>query len=1239
MSLPKMSEKLATFARNHLHVIVNSAIILAVTTIVFRNWIFSPQWPASGDIMGYISREYLYWRDYRWLLVWRPNSFGYPEGIDLKDFFFMLLRFVSGNAANTAKVFGILSFALAGFAMYAFGYHCTKKNLAALAGSLVYLLNGQFLTQLTEAHLDIMFSYAVIPFIFLFLDRALETGNIKDIIASSILIGVMLTGFEPEMLYIYGVFLGLFVIINLLRPQKSMRFRESIKLRLKALISIAVLATIISACFWIPFLFNVKAAYLSPTYSRGTLEDAYASGYTNFAEAFTLTGKEAWGYINVVDVTKGVSLQILPVPTILLLVFAFAYIITLVLKLNRYSFFFGLSALISIILAMGPHSFESCFLWAWSNVPYFQAFRAISRWDLMTAFSNAFFMCVSASILTGYLLKIAHGPKHEFEVGMNFRNGLQESRNLKVSLPSFNSISHSARRFLYYFAIFALIAILMSGFISTWFLFSNGLQVYTPPSDYFQPYEYLNNVTGDYKVVNVGRSPGEWYVASGQDTDFVGVDMLTPIGWSHDLGYESTFIDNKPTLQDGGLLPLSTDFVNYLRFYLFRNNVTRNMLKLLGAFDYKYVVIPSYTPETTRDFFLSQYGARLIYNESNSIILENEFYTPSVFGSVQSALVFGGPESLSSLCDFSSFELNKTAIILANQADNFSAIVGNHLDNISTVVFADSDVLDSILVPSNDVHLIYLANYGIRSSDLAKYWVQNEWWTDEGALVLGGTVLTTTGNNEINIPFGLNTEGDYDIFIRVAFAPSRGKLLVSIDGLPIADVYPSSNFLSGLQWINLTSNFPLQAGSHLITLLNDGTGANDLDAIAIVEHSKLISQTEETINAFQRFTGKILYVIGAAKAFSKTLPPGWSILTIPGEGYALQMEDSVNIAAQGLASASSVESSAFAPQYAIDGNPSTRWASAVGVPQWLEVTFPAPREIDGVEINFEASYGKDYRIQTWNGTGWVDQIAVENNSLLDRQHMFTQPVTTEKLRVLVTAAPMNNVVSIRELEILSDTSAPSSQIFVPRSGEYDFAARLFPEGTNGTLYLKVDEKLFSVSCSANLSAATWFELGSAPLSVGEHNITAFASGNVTLDEIGVYSASSNVPTIDDVFNSSLSAPSVTYEEVNPCRYIVHVNCTNPFLLVFSESYHPSWKAYIDSQEVSPVIVDSLVNGFFINRTGNFDVTLYFTGQDIVNIGLIISFGGIILVIALVLATSAPGRKVRHLMNRKLLKRS
>ena len=234
-------------------------IIFLVAAAVFRNFIFSPEWPASGDIMGYISREYLYGKDFRWLFVWRPNSFGYVEGVTLMDFFFMVLHFVAGNAATTAKVFAFSTFILAGFSMYAFGYHYSKKTLAALAGSLIYVLNPVYLTQLTEAHLDIMFSYALIPLIFLLLDKALETGKTRHAIATAVLVSIMVLGFHPQAVLIYGSFLLLFLVIKLIPLHGFGLSLRDMKRYAKSIFTIGLVVLPLSASVWVPFVFNVRA--------------------------------------------------------------------------------------------------------------------------------------------------------------------------------------------------------------------------------------------------------------------------------------------------------------------------------------------------------------------------------------------------------------------------------------------------------------------------------------------------------------------------------------------------------------------------------------------------------------------------------------------------------------------------------------------------------------------------------------------------------------------------------------------------------------------------------------------------------------------------------------------------------------------------------------------------------------------------------------------------------------------
>ncbi|MFB6841586.1 glycosyl hydrolase family 8 [Streptomyces sp. NPDC056361] len=85
-------------------------------------------------------------------------------------------------------------------------------------------------------------------------------------------------------------------------------------------------------------------------------------------------------------------------------------------------------------------------------------------------------------------------------------------------------------------------------------------------------------------------------------------------------------------------------------------------------------------------------------------------------------------------------------------------------------------------------------------------------------------------------------------------------------------------------------------------------------------------------------------------------------------------------AADGLVSggkavtASSVETSAFGAGLAVDGNTGTRWASLEGVdPQWIRVDLGANHTISRVKLNWEAAYGKAYRIQTSaDGTTWTD---------------------------------------------------------------------------------------------------------------------------------------------------------------------------------------------------------------------------------------------------------------------------
>ena len=91
--------------------------------------------------------------------------------------------------------------------------------------------------------------------------------------------------------------------------------------------------------------------------------------------------------------------------------------------------------------------------------------------------------------------------------------------------------------------------------------------------------------------------------------------------------------------------------------------------------------------------------------------------------------------------------------------------------------------------------------------------------------------------------------------------------------------------------------------------------------------------------------------------------------------------------------------------------------------------------------------------------------------------------------------------------------------------------------------------------------------------------------------------------------------SITYEEINPTQYTVHVNSSQPFYLVFSESYDNGWVATINGQQIPDqyhFTANGYANGWYINKTGTYTITLEFTPQNLFYAGATISITTLII---------------------------
>lgn len=1213
---------------------IDFLIITAVGLVIFRNFIFINKWPGGGDVLGMISRAYLYGKDFRWLYVWRMYSFGFPEGINTFDFFLLLFYSVFKNPSATTKAFLFLFFLVAGFSMYAFAYRYTRKHVAALSAALVYALNQWFFSQFTEAHGDIIFSYALAPLIFLFLDRALLSGNLKDVMPLAVFFAIMITGFHPECIFIYGLFLLTFVFFYIFVPTKVSNFRTRVKHFLKVSLSVGALSFLLSAFTLLPLFSNLSPPYYSVEY-RYYLEEAAGGSFQKFLDAFTLTGIEKWGYGFILSGPEDIYLPDFPVYAVLALIFLLAYS-TILFRRDRYTYFFAFSTAVSIIISMGPHGlFGEVFVWAWFNVPYFAVFRAASRWVMMAAFSHAFFISLLVSLLTEHFQK-----KNLINNARESSSNFEEIRTpkLRIWFTTLVEFYRNFYRVFYYGTIILLILILLIGFLSCFFFIRQGLQVYSPPSSYLEPYEWTATLPGNFKVVTVMRSAGEWWEAQGAASDFGYAGMFTELGWGHDIGHDSSFIHDKPVLQDGGWNPFSRAFVDHLRFRLARENLTDDMLKILGTFDYKYVVIPSYATANIRNFFLQQEGAKIVYNQSGSLIIENMFNTPHIFAATQHAVVVGGFETFSSLCKIDSFNLNRMPLIFAHQINEL--LFTNPLVNTShALIFVDSDILDFVMMSLKDNSIVInAAKYSAASMNHTEYWVREPYWRIIGWLLLNKETLTTRGENSVDIPFKVDSTGTYDLWIRLGFAPNRGKLQIFMDGIFCAEFYSYSRSIIGLRWANI-SRLNLQAGNHVLTLLNDGSGFNDIDAVAIVDPTVFQKAFDEFIKNIQNYSGRFIYVKEAEYLEAK----GWSLFSQPFDGVMLHSEGRGQIISyRGKATASSVEEEGLTAEKAVDGSRNSRWSSAKGVPQWLQIEWDSTQTISGVHILFERAFATDYAIQTWNGVEWVNQLNVTGNSLQERFHAFPQAVNTTKLRLYVTKATEFGTISIWEFEAYSPLEETSfkTEIFIPKKGNYMLAARLATGPEYGILHMKTDNTEFKVSCEAVQKSFEWREIGPFMFDVGTQGIEFKAVGKMDLDSFIVYSLKPEETflSINNLFSRESVPPSIVFERVNPCKYVVHVEAKEPFFLVFSESYHPSWKAFVEDVEHSPFVAYHIVNGYYIEKEGKFDVTLHFTSQDVANFGLKISLATFILLVIVSILWCKPIRWLRNLFSEKIAKR-
>lgn len=176
---------------------------------------------------------------------------------------------------------------------------------------------------------------------------------------------------------------------------------------------------------------------------------------------------------------------------------------------------------------------------------------------------------------------------------------------------------------------------------------------------------------------------------------------------------------------------------------------------------------------------------------------------------------------------------------------------------------------------------------------------------------------------------------------------------------------------------------------------------------------------------------------------------------------------------------------------------------------------------------------------------------------------------------------------------------------VPRDGNYQVAVRL-----DGSAYVSIDNQLFTVS-SGELGFAY---LAPLYLKKGGHSIEVKPVGSepCAVDVVWLYSIENEGETIEDVFDFMESnVEVVSYQKVDPTKYIARVTASGPFMLEFAESYNGLWEASVNGKKYQSVPLNSIANGFWIDETGDLEITIEYKIQRDFYHGAVVSGVGIL----------------------------
>jgi hypothetical protein len=230
---------------------------------------------------------------------------------------------------------------------------------------------------------------------------------------------------------------------------------------------------------------------------------------------------------------------------------------------------------------------------------------------------------------------------------------------------------------------------------------------------------------------------------------------------------------------------------------------------------------------------------------------------------------------------------------------------------------------------------------------------------------------------------------------------------------------------------------------------------------------------------------------------------------------------------------------------------------------------------------------------------------------------------------------------------LVKTATPKAKLNLPFTAEftssYEIWIRYFAR--TGKIAVHFDHVKVGEVEPVGEEGFKWIKVGAINITAGKHTVTlenlqGYNAVNLIaivptyevtrlFNMINGLNIHFNNEELSNIFSRADKSVVISYEQVSPTNWVVHVNTSKPFVLAFTESYDPLWVVRSNGFFARSFPLYSVINGFHINKTGSYDLVLEYEPQMYFDLGLYISTVSIVIVPVLCIVISRKRFKVKE----------